>query len=196
MAERKNLLLLRHGEVQSPPGVYYGRRDYVLSPRGLEQAKRAGLRLQGAKVDKVYSSPLRRCLQTARLAWPGLGPTPLPELCDLDFGRWEEVPIEQAMQDAEAWENWTRRGMENAPPEGESLRAFQDRCAEARRRILSELADGQTALVVTHYGNLRSMVAQALGMGEAGAGSLACAPGSLARLEFLDGAPVLSLWNG
>ena len=40
------------------------------------------------------------------------------------------------------------------------------------------------------------MVAQALGMGEAGAGSLACAPGSLARLEFLDGAPVLSLWNG
>ncbi len=196
MAEHKTLWLLRHGEVQAPPGVYYGRRDYVLSPRGVEQARRAGERLKQIPLDKVFCPPLRRCLQTARLVRPELPPTAMEELNDLDFGLWEEMPIEKAMEDKDAWENWTQRGEDNAPPGGESLRDFQNRCAEALVRMLDEIRDGGAALAVAPSGCLRSMTAQALGLGSGGAGLLACSPGALSCLEFLDGAPLLSRWNG
>lgn len=195
MAQHKTLILLRHGESQAPAGVYYGRKDYLLTQRGLEQAKQASQRLRGMKITKVFSSPLRRCLQTARLCCPGVPVTALDELNDLDFGLWEEMPIEQAMQDAQAWQDWTARGRDNAPPEGESLAAFSERCMAALERILAETADGGCSLVVTQYGNLRSITAGALAMGDGGAARLVCAPGSLACLDIMDGMPVLSRWN-
>ncbi len=195
MAQHKMLVFLRHGDTQAPAGVYYGRKEYTLSPRGLEQARQAGLRLKGLMIGKVFSSPQRRCLQTARLCCPDMEPTVLEELSDLDFGKWEGISIEQARQDAQAWQNWTAMGPDNAPPEGESLGMFQLRCLSALDRVLEETPDGGCALVVTHYGNIRSIVADALGMGENGATRLACVPGSLACLDIVDNVPVLSRWN-
>lgn len=58
--------LVRHGEVENPKGVIYGRLPgYNLSERGLHQAEQAGLHLSSADVGALWASPLERAQETA-----------------------------------------------------------------------------------------------------------------------------------
>lgn len=63
------LHLVRHGEVDNPNGVLYGRLpNFVLSPLGRKMAEATALSLIGSagKITALYSSPLQRTLQSAR----------------------------------------------------------------------------------------------------------------------------------
>ena len=58
--------LVRHGEVENPKGVIYGRLPgYHLSERGKRQAAAAADRLRDADVGVVWASPLERAQETA-----------------------------------------------------------------------------------------------------------------------------------
>lgn len=58
--------LVRHGEVENPGGIIYGRLPgYNLSGRGSEQAEQAAEHLAGRDVGAVWSSPLERTRETA-----------------------------------------------------------------------------------------------------------------------------------
>jgi broad specificity phosphatase PhoE len=59
--------LVRHGEVENPKGVIYGRMPgYHLSERGRRQAETAADRLRDHNVGAVWSSPLERAQETAQ----------------------------------------------------------------------------------------------------------------------------------
>lgn len=61
------LHLVRHGEVENPKGVIYGRLPgYNLSERGQRQAEQAAERLKDADLAAVWSSPLERAQETAQ----------------------------------------------------------------------------------------------------------------------------------
>jgi broad specificity phosphatase PhoE len=69
--------LLRHGEVENPTGVLYGRLPHFhLSEAGILMAKRAAETLAGRDVVAVISSPLERAVETA---------TPVAEQFGLDI---------------------------------------------------------------------------------------------------------------
>jgi broad specificity phosphatase PhoE len=58
--------LVRHGEVENPKGVIYGRLPgYHLSERGLQEARGAAEHLAEREIGAVWSSPLERARQTA-----------------------------------------------------------------------------------------------------------------------------------
>ncbi len=58
--------LLRHGQVENPRGVLYGRLpDFHLSEAGALMAKQAAAALAGRDVTVVVSSPLERAQETA-----------------------------------------------------------------------------------------------------------------------------------
>ena len=58
--------LVRHGEVENPAGVIYGRMPgYHLSERGQRQAQAAADRLRDRNIGIVWSSPLERAQETA-----------------------------------------------------------------------------------------------------------------------------------
>ena len=60
--------LVRHGQVENPKGVIYGRLPgYHLSERGLLQAQAAAQRLSSADVGGVWASPLERAQETAAI---------------------------------------------------------------------------------------------------------------------------------
>jgi broad specificity phosphatase PhoE len=60
--------LVRHGEVENPKGIVYGRLPgYHLSLRGKEQAARAAQRLASAPVGAIWASPLERAQETAAI---------------------------------------------------------------------------------------------------------------------------------
>ncbi len=59
--------LVRHGEVENPKGVIYGRLPgYHLSERGLRQAEAAADRLAEADLGVLWASPLERAQETAQ----------------------------------------------------------------------------------------------------------------------------------
>ncbi|MDQ1464491.1 MAG: hypothetical protein QOC73_1432 [Actinomycetota bacterium] len=66
MSVRTVVHLLRHGEVENPNGVLYGRLPhYHLSEAGVLMAKRAAEAIAGRDVVAVISSPLERAMETA-----------------------------------------------------------------------------------------------------------------------------------
>jgi len=62
------VFLLRHGEVSNPKSVLYGRLPgFYLSKKGKIHIKKTALKLKGDKVQKIYSSPLERAVETAKI---------------------------------------------------------------------------------------------------------------------------------
>lgn len=60
--------LIRHGQVENPKGVIYGRLPgYSLSERGQRQAKAAAEHLREADPGVVWASPLERAQETAQI---------------------------------------------------------------------------------------------------------------------------------
>jgi broad specificity phosphatase PhoE len=58
--------LVRHGEVENPAGLLYGRLpDYHLSDLGIQMAERVAEHLRGRDVVYLVSSPLERAQETA-----------------------------------------------------------------------------------------------------------------------------------
>jgi broad specificity phosphatase PhoE len=58
--------LVRHGRVENPKGIIYGRLPgYHLSELGLEQARAAADRLADRDVGAIWASPLERAQETA-----------------------------------------------------------------------------------------------------------------------------------
>lgn len=64
----QDIYLIRHGTVDCPPGVDYGRLPgFGLSSRGTREAEQAARFLTGRGIRVLYRSPLERCAQTAAL---------------------------------------------------------------------------------------------------------------------------------
>ena len=74
MSERTTVHLLRHGEVDNPRTILYGRLPgYVLSGLGQRMAERAAQWFAARDVVRVVASPLERARQTAAPVAAGLG---------------------------------------------------------------------------------------------------------------------------
>ncbi|MEV8017864.1 histidine phosphatase family protein [Streptomyces sp. NPDC086554] len=173
-------MLLRHGETPLTPEKRLsgsGGSDPALSETGQRQAEAAArmLKERGA-VQAVVSSPLRRAQQTAEAAARRLGlDVQVDEgLTEADFGVWEGLTFaevgERYPDELAAW-----RASPAAVPggTGETFTAVARRAALSRDRLLARYA-GQTVLVVSHVGVLRTLVRLALG----------APPESLFRMEL------------
>ncbi|MFF4318717.1 histidine phosphatase family protein [Streptomyces sp. NPDC001568] len=163
------LVLLRHGETAlTPQGRISGSggSDPALSETGLRQAEAAARRLaERGGVRAVVSSPLRRAQQTAEAAGRHLGlEVQVDEgLVEADFGAWEGLTFAEVRErhpdDLAAW----RASPDVAPGgTGETFSAVARRSALARDRLLARYP-GQTVLVVSHVGVLRTLLRLALG---------------------------------
>lgn len=66
-----NLYVVRHGQVPSNvEGCISGWNNEALTPKGIEQASQIQNQLQCIKIDKIYSSPVYRAMQTAKIIAP------------------------------------------------------------------------------------------------------------------------------
>jgi len=62
------LYLVRHGLVENPADVYYGRLSgFGLAAEGRQQATAAGRYLAGRPIVAIYHSPMQRAIETAAL---------------------------------------------------------------------------------------------------------------------------------
>ena len=154
------LFLVRHGEsTQSARRLYSGRRDVPLTERGRAQARRAGERLRDAGVDAIYSSPLSRAADTARLIGEATGvPVRVDErLTEVDYGPLEGLDREGARERfGESYQAWREDPMGSPVPGIEPLPKALERARSATAEVL---AAAHSPVIVGHQGILRLVLA-------------------------------------
>ncbi len=146
--------LLRHGHVNNGNKKrYLGRTDISLDAVGIEQAKVLHEYFKTIPIDAVFTSPLKRCVQTTEIVCKGkcVHYEMVEAFTEIDMGDWENVPMAQIKSAYP--ELYAQRG-DNleyfTPPNGES---FHDVAARAKYAFdaITHHATG-TILIVAHAG--------------------------------------------
>lgn len=153
------LHLVRHGEVENPKGVIYGRLPgYHLSERGRAQAKLSAERLSDADIAAIWASPLERAQETATaIAEPhGLKLVTDARLIESDttletFGRTITTFMRSMVGSPRHW--WQMRNPLR-PSWGEAYSAIQKRMLEAIDEALAA-NEGREVVVVSHQSPVR-----------------------------------------
>lgn len=159
------LLLARHGQTEgNVQERYQGRTDVELNEVGLQQADRLARRLSSEKIDCIYSSDLKRAMQTAeRVASAhNLTVNPRKELRELDVGEFEGKRLEEIVEDHGPLEEMWSEGEWRAPG-GETLSELSERVGRFVADVERRHKEG-TILVVAHGGMLRSLISGFLGI--------------------------------
>lgn len=152
--------LIRHGMTEAnTDGRYVGLTDIPLSAEGIKELYDKRERLLYPPVQKVYTSPLKRCTQTADILHSGAYTAELGLLAEMNFGDFENKKPQQLADDP-AYKKWLEGGLDNPPPNGESARDVVNRCYEALNIIISDMMyEGfTTAAVITHSGIIMDML--------------------------------------
>lgn len=152
------LVLVRHGETEyNRAGRFLGHGDEPLNETGRRQARRAA-EIIGSVGGAFWSSDLRRCRETADAI--GAGYRCAPELREMDFGAWEGLTWREIRErHPEISARFARSWMEVPAPDGESYRDMAQRVIGCCDEII---AVGGTAVVVTHAGCIRAIIAHYL----------------------------------
>ena len=90
------IYLIRHGETdKNRAGLLQGRSDVPLNETGIRQAREAArfLRDRGIVFSRVFSSPLIRAVETARIVAPGVPPVLDDRLLEMDYGPYEGMDL-------------------------------------------------------------------------------------------------------
>lgn len=179
------VFLVRHGATMlSAEDRFAGSTDVELSDEGRAQARSLGRRLANERIAAVYSSPMKRTLETARLiaashapeaavadatgAMPAgtgrLEPRIREGLREIGHGRWEQMTrAEVEARYAEEYAAWEEDPFTFAPEGGESGIAVMARALPAVRDIV--LAhEGERVLVVSHKATIRLVICVLLGL--------------------------------
>jgi len=162
----RRVILIRHGEsTANQKQRLTGKTDPELTTRGRKQARRVA-RLVGRNewnIDALYSSPLKRALNTAqRISRREHLPIKKNELLlETNFGAWEGIVKEELVR-LPQWERYVQDPFHFQFPEGESPQ-------DVRKRIglfidsLRKSNDWNTAVVVSHYTPIAFFILHILG---------------------------------
>ena len=166
------LILIRHGKTAGNLlGRYIGSRtDEPLCDEGREGL--AGKQLP--EVERLYVSPMKRCVETAEILWPGFDRKKMQKVTDLrecDFGDFENKNYKERSGNGD-YQAWIDSNGTLPFPNGESMDAFKSRCLEAFARIVEEvsgaeqewIASGKTGIfragIVVHGGTIMAILEQ------------------------------------
>ncbi len=118
-----------------------GRSDYPLNDEGIRQAEAAADRLRNVRFDHVFSSPLTRAVQTAKIVVPDLEPVIDERLIEMDYGPYEgtdlnRLPPEILFFFRDFVHNPAPEGMEQLSSVTERAGSFLDRIRLLQGNIL------------------------------------------------------------
>ncbi len=88
------IYIIRHGKTEmNRVNALQGRSDIPLNEEGIEQAEKAADLLSGVTFEHVFSSPLIRAVQTARIIAPNNRVTVDDRLIEMDYGPYEGIDL-------------------------------------------------------------------------------------------------------
>ncbi len=161
------IFLVRHGQTAwNKEERFRGRADLPLDDFGIRQAEAAANKLANCGAATIYASPLRRTMMTAEPIAAGLGLSiqPSDDLIDIDYGKWQGLSTEEALErDADLYRQWIETPQNAGFPGGEGLQDVRDRVERIIGKVLTEHA-GQTVILVSHVVVCRVFICAVLGL--------------------------------
>lgn len=186
------LVMIRHGATPSnKEHRYLGRIDEGLSMEGkyILQA----IKNTYPSIDYLFTSPMKRCMQTARILYPKQEGLVIPEWVEMDFGDFEGKNYVE-LKENEYYQKWIDSNGTLPFPNGESREDFIERCKQGFYKMLLQLKSqnqinrAMTAGVVIHGGTIMSLLSTFCG-GEYFDYQVANGQGYVCTLKEIQGYP-------
>ena len=190
-------ILVRHGETPaSLERRFAGATDVDLTDNGREQARALARRLRAVRIDVIFSSPLKRCLQTAEpiTELTGRKAQIAEEIHECRFGDWENLTAAEILDShGEALQRWLTDET-ICPPGGESWSQLGERVVgwfnDAAKRY-----ENRTVLAVMHGGPILMLGRHLTGGSPEAMATLFVEPASISMLQVMDGRRRIRMWN-
>jgi broad specificity phosphatase PhoE len=155
-----NLYCVRHGETEfNAAGRIQGQLDSALSQRGYQQCAATAAALAEFPIDAIFSSPLQRAAESARVIAERLQLPirPEPRFMEINAGIfqgrcWPEIEAEFPAETL----RWRSQDPDFCIPGGESRRFLMERTLAAVTEIAQQ--DLQHVVIVAHGGSLAALL--------------------------------------
>ncbi len=152
--------LIRHGLTDGNiKGQYIGRTDLPLIPEGVKELQMLKESIEYPNVPIVYSSPMLRCRQSAKVLFPDNEITVIDNLREFDFGDFEGKTAGELEIDP-AYLEWTS-GKASGTPNGEDNAEFAKRIALGINEIIRDMMEKgiYRSAVIMHGGTIMTFLA-------------------------------------
>jgi broad specificity phosphatase PhoE len=191
------LILARHGEtVWNVEKIYRGRTDVNLDEVGIKQAELLGKYLSNWELEAIYSSPLKRALDTANIiaSYQKVGVYIAEGLIDFDYGEWQSLPEQEAKRLYPTLHNeWHNNPHKVRMPGGESLEDVRKRAIEVVNDVLSKYQG--SILLVSHRVVNKVLICSLLGLDNSHFWNINLDVGGITIFNYVDGRFVLTRHN-
>lgn len=163
--------LIRHALTQDNlDGVYAGRTDSPLCQDGKDQLSEAKKSYIYPEADFVFTSPLKRCIETAEILYPHIKPIVMDDLTEYDFGEFEGQTADVLHEKQPLFDRWIRGEEGIKPPFGESNEDFTKRVCNCFCKMVDGIvkSGAEKTVIITHGGVISTILAN-FGIPEASA---------------------------
>lgn len=161
------LILTRHGETHwNLLRKTQGGNDTALTEKGKGQARLLAGRLRAENIGVIYSSPLSRAMETARIIASVAGAEVVsdPDLNEYGFGQWEGQSIDALKSEyPDVYRQWVTSPASCVIPDAEHFPTYSLRILGFLEKV-RKLHENDTVMVVTHQLTSKLLITNALGV--------------------------------
>ena len=185
------LYVIRHTRVGIAPGICYGQTDVALADSFEVERDEVRNKLPQSQAFRVYSSPLSRCRRLAE----SLGSDEIRfdvRLLELNFGDWEMQKWDEI--GLGALNAWSEDAAFTRCPNGESFLDQYHRTVAFWNELMAA-PDDRPALIITHSGVIRALIAHLLDMPLAKSLQLGVDFGGMTKISFMEHVPIIDYMN-
>ncbi|MDF2951453.1 MAG: alpha-ribazole phosphatase [Anaerocolumna sp.] len=160
------IYLIRHGKIAiGNEKRYVGITDILLDDTGISQANLLKNYFSQMPIEQVFTSPLKRCLNTAKIICEEKQQDYIivKDFTEINMGLWENKPIIDIKKNFP--KEYEERGKNFAsflPPEGESFNQLTKRVMAAFDSIVNNYSGN--IIIVSHAGVIKAIISQILGV--------------------------------
>lgn len=161
------LILVRHGQTDwNLTKRIQSYTDVPLNEVGRSQTQQVTIKLKDIKIDVIYSSPLSRAYESAKIIaqyHKGIEIIKEPALTEINMGEWEGMFTKEAKEKIPECRQWLENPFSVTPPSGESVSDLKKRVISKLNQIINSSQDKTICLVAhqmtntiikCHYQNL------------------------------------------
>ena len=159
------LVLIRHGATKANnEHRYLGKTDEELSKEGETKLLEYKKMCFFPKVDFLFSSPMKRCIQTAEILYPESKLVEIEEWKEIDFGIFEGKNYLELQRD-KRYQEWIDSNGTLPFSEGESREEFISRCDKGFRSMIGKLKptkeeEHKTVGIIVHGGTIMALLSK------------------------------------
>ena len=136
------LIFIRHGKTMGNlEGRYVGRTDEPILPESRQEILSRKMKNEYPPADLVFTSPMLRCIETARIIYPGKKLIEIPDFRECDFGEFEMKNYGE-LNGRPDYQAWIDGGGKAPFPGGESMEMVRRRSMRGFYRAMEQACSG------------------------------------------------------